>query len=74
MFSVLAIIQTDVVYCDRDVEVIYFCLDAFKVLTRELSLEAFGKGKVYPRKIDGWGCLAFKRFADGIIEHGAKVC
>ena len=53
MFSVLAIIQTDVVYCDRDVEVIYFCLDAFKVLTQELSLEAFGKGKVYPRRIDG---------------------
>ena len=62
MFSVLAIIQADVVYRDWDVEVLHFCLDAFKVFTRELPLEAFtrelpleafGDGKVYPRRIDG---------------------
>ena len=53
VFSVLAIIQADVVYRDWDVEVLHFCLDAFKVFTQERPLEAFGDGKVYPRRIDG---------------------
>lgn len=53
---------------------IHFCLDVFKVLSRELLLEAFGNGKVYSCWIDGRRRLALKRFADGIIEHGAKLC
>lgn len=42
-------------------------------MVTELPLEAFGKGKVYPRRVDGWCRLACKRFADGIIEHSAKL-